>query len=72
LPELIHHSGFVEGPVEKTSTAGPTKHSVVESSIDPLQQISKSMQELSKRVSPGGVQIFSSSVSMGVVSSVAR
>ena len=47
----------------KTSTSGPAKHSILDSSSDPLQQISKSMQELSKRVSPCVVQIFSTAYS---------
>jgi serine protease Do len=47
----------------KASTSGPAKHAVVDSSIDPLQQISKSMQELSNRVSPSVVQIFSTAYS---------
>jgi serine protease Do len=52
-------SSALEAQSNKTSILGPTKRSIVDSSIDPLQQISKSMQELSKRVSPSVVQIFS-------------
>jgi serine protease Do len=46
-----------------TSTSRPANHSIVDSGVDPLQQISKSMQELSKRVSPSVVQIFSTAYS---------
>jgi serine protease Do len=42
----------------KASIPGQTKHPIVDSSVDPLQQISASMESLSKRVSPGVVQIF--------------
>jgi serine protease Do len=42
----------------KASTPGQTKHPIVDRSVDPLQQISASMESLSKRVSPGVVQIF--------------
>ncbi|MEY2428701.1 MAG: serine protease Do, partial [Verrucomicrobiota bacterium] len=45
------------------STSNPTKHAIVDSNIDPHQHISKSMQELSKRVSPSVVQIFSTAYS---------
>jgi serine protease Do len=44
----------------KASTPGQTKHPIVDRSVDPLQQISASMESLSKRVSPGVVQIFAS------------
>jgi len=53
----------LEAQSNKTSISGQTKHSIVDSNIDPLQQISKSMQELSKRVSPSVVQIFSTAYS---------
>src|ERR1700693_2468697 len=56
-------SSALEAQSNKTSTLGPTKRSIVDSNMDPLQQISKSMQELSKRVSPSVVQIFSTAYS---------
>jgi serine protease Do len=42
----------------KASISAQTKHPIVDSSVDPLRQISASMERLSKRVSPGVVQIF--------------
>src|SRR3984893_1680445 len=56
-------SSPVDAQSNKTSTSGPAKHAIVDSSVDPLQQISKSMQALSKRVSPSVVQIFSTAYS---------
>src|SRR4029077_15389800 len=41
------------------STSGQTKHPILDSSFDPLHQVSTSLQLLSKRVSPSVVQIFS-------------
>jgi serine protease Do len=69
VPALIFCLGIfipsspLEAQSNKTSISGPTKHAIADSSIDPLQQISKSMQELSKRVSPSVVQIFSTAYS---------
>ena len=69
VPALIFCLGIfipsspLEAQSNKTLTSGPAKHAIVDSSIDPLQQISKSMQALSKRVSPGVVQIFSTAYS---------
>lgn len=56
-------SSPLEAQSNKTSISSQTKHSIADSGIDPLQQISKSMQELSKRVSPSVVQIFSTAYS---------
>jgi serine protease Do len=41
------------------STSVPTKRSALDNSFDPLQQVSTSLQMLSKRVKPSVVQIFS-------------
>jgi serine protease Do len=43
----------------KASTSVPTKRSALDNSFDPLQQVSTSLQTLSKRVGPSVVQIFS-------------
>src|SRR6201982_1768306 len=43
----------------KASTSVPTKRSALDNSFDPLQQVSTSLQMLSKRVRPSVVQIFS-------------
>jgi serine protease Do len=43
----------------KASTPVPTKRSALDNSLDPLQQVSTSLQMLSKRVGPSVVQIFS-------------
>jgi S1-C subfamily serine protease len=56
-------SSPLEAQSNKASTSSLTKHAIVDSNIDPLQQISKSMQELSKRVSPCVAQIFSTAYS---------
>jgi len=56
---VLFTSPPLQAQSDKASISGLTRHSMVDSSIDPLQQISKSIQELSKRVSPSVVQIFS-------------
>src|ERR1700674_1176355 len=61
---VLFTSSPLEAQSNKTSISGPAKHSTVDSGIDPLQQISKSMQELSKRVSPSVVQIFSTAYAL--------
>ena len=61
--DVLITSSALEAQSNKISTSGQTKYSIVDSNIDPLQQISKSMQELSKRVSPSVVQIFSTAYS---------
>lgn len=43
----------------KASTSVPAKRSALDHSFDPLQQVSTSLQTLSKRVRPSVVQIFS-------------
>lgn len=61
--DVLITSSPLEAQSNKISTSGQSKHLIVDSNIDPLQQISKSMQELSKRVSPSVVQIFSTAYS---------
>src|ERR1700688_4044673 len=61
--DVLITSSALEAQSNKISTSGQTKYAIVDSNIDPLQQISKSMQELSKRVSPSVVQIFSTAYS---------
>src|SRR6202795_4258045 len=61
--DVLITSSALEAQSNKISTSGQTKYSIVDSNIDPLQQISKSMQELSKRMSPSVVQIFSTAYS---------
>jgi hypothetical protein len=39
-------SSLLEAQSNKTLTSGPAKRAIVDSSVDPLQQISKSMQAL--------------------------
>ena len=43
----------------KASTSVPTKRSALDNSFDPLQQVSTSLQMLSKRVRPSVVEIYS-------------
>jgi len=43
----------------KASTSVPTKRSALDNSFDPLQQVSTSLQMLSKRVRPSIVEIYS-------------
>jgi serine protease Do len=43
----------------KASTSVQSKHPILDESLDPLRQVSTSLQSLSKRVSPSVVQIFS-------------
>src|ERR1700692_623172 len=61
--DVLITSSPLEAQSNKTPISGPAKHSIIDSSMDPLQQITKSMQELSKRVSPSVVQIFSTAYS---------
>jgi serine protease Do len=49
----------LEAQSSKASISVQTKHPMLDSSVDALQQISTSMQVLSRRVSPSVVQIFS-------------
>jgi serine protease Do len=49
----------LEAQSSKASTSAETKHPILDSSFDPLQQVSASLQVLSKRVSRSVVQIFS-------------
>src|SRR6476620_7137273 len=53
----------LEAQSSKASTSGQTKHPILDSSFDPLHQVSTSLQLLSKRVSPSVVQIFSTGYS---------
>jgi len=52
-------SSATEAQSSKQTAAGQTKHAIVDNGADPLQQFSTSMEQLSKRVSPSVVQIFS-------------
>ena len=56
---LLFTTSPLGAQASRTPTSGQAKHPIVEKSIDSLQQISTSMQMLSKRVSPSVVQIFS-------------
>jgi S1-C subfamily serine protease len=49
----------------KASTSAPAKRSALDNSFDPLQQVSTSLQMLSKRVRPSVVQIFSTAYMPG-------
>jgi len=56
---LLVTSSPLEAQSGKTSTSAETKHPILDSSFDPLRQVSTSLEMLSKRVSPSVVQIFS-------------
>jgi len=56
---LLITSSPLEAQSSKTSTSAETKRSILDSSFDPLHQVSASLEGLSKRVSPSVVQIFS-------------
>jgi serine protease Do len=56
---LLISSLPLEAQSIKASTSDQTKHPILDSSFDPLHQVSTSLQMLSKRVSPSVVQIFS-------------
>jgi serine protease Do len=56
---LLITSSPLEAQSRKASTSAETKHPILDSSFDPLQQVSASLQVLSKRVSRSVVQIFS-------------
>ena len=56
---LLITSSPLEAQSSKASTSAETKHPILDSSFDPLQQLSASLQVLSKRVSRSVVQIFS-------------
>src|ERR1700720_3493466 len=56
---LLITSSPLEAQSSKASTSAETKHPILDSSFDPLQQVSASLQVLSKRVSRSVVQIFS-------------
>ncbi len=43
----------------KQTNSGQVKHAIADNSVDPLQQLSTTMELLAKRVSPSVVQIFS-------------
>jgi serine protease Do len=55
LPSL----SATEAQSSKQAASGQTKHAIVDNRVDSLQQLSSSMELLSKRVSPSVVQIFS-------------
>jgi serine protease Do len=48
-----------EAQSSKQTDSGQTKHAIVDNGVDSLEQLSTSMELLSKRVSPSVVQIFS-------------
>ena len=56
---LIIASSPLRAQSSKASTSLPSKRSASDNSFDPLQQVSSSLQMLSKRVRPSVVQIFS-------------
>jgi serine protease Do len=56
---LLITSSPLEAQSSKASTSVQTKHPILDSSFDPLHQVSRSLEVLSKRVSPSVVQIFS-------------
>src|ERR1700741_5486744 len=53
-----------EAQSSKQTPSSQTKHAIVDNGVDSLQQLSTSMELLSKRVSPSVVQIFSTSYSL--------
>src|ERR1700740_3120611 len=56
---LFIASSTLRAQSSKASTSVPTKRSALDNSFDPLQQVSTSLQMVSKRVRPSVVQIFS-------------
>src|ERR1700747_1290511 len=56
---LLIASSPLRAQSNKASTSVPTKRLALDNSLDPLQQVSTSLQMLSKRVRPSVVQIFS-------------
>jgi serine protease Do len=56
---LLVASSPLAAQSDKPSTSVLTKHSILDNSVDPLRQVSTSLEMLSKRVSPSVVQIFS-------------
>jgi len=56
---LLITSSPLEAQSSKASTSVQTKQPILDSSFDPLHQVSRSLEVLSKRVSPSVVQIFS-------------
>jgi serine protease Do len=56
---LLITSSVLEAQSSKASTSAETKHAILDSSFDPLHQVSASLEVLSKRVSRSVVQIFS-------------
>ena len=52
-------SPSLEAPSPKSSSSSQTKHSISDAGVDSLQQLSSSLEALSKRVSLSVVQIFS-------------
>jgi serine protease Do len=53
-----------EAQSSKQTPSGQAKHANVDNGVDSLQQLSTSMELLSKRVSPSVVQIFSTGYSL--------
>ena len=56
---LLIASSPLQAQSSKPSTSVPTKRSALDNSFDPLQQVSTSLQTLSRQVRPSVVQIFS-------------
>jgi S1-C subfamily serine protease len=56
---LLIASSPLQAQSSKSSTSVPTKRSVLDNSFDSLQQVSTSLQMLSRQVRPSVVQIFS-------------
>lgn len=56
---LFFKPSFLKAQSQKPSSAGQTKRSLVDAGAGSLQQISTSLEALSKQVTPGVVQIFS-------------
>jgi serine protease Do len=60
LPSL----SATEAQSSKKTASGQTKHAIVDNGVDSLQQLSTSLELLSKRVSPSVVQIFTTGYSL--------
>jgi S1-C subfamily serine protease len=56
---VLTGSSSVQAQSSKRTTSVQAKRSALDNSLDPLHEVSTSLQLLSKRVSPGVVQIFS-------------
>jgi len=61
---LLPSLSATQAQSSKQTASGQTRNTVVDSGVDSLQQLSTSMELLSKRVSPSVVQIFSTGYSL--------